>query len=147
MRKVRRVAIGVVFKKFPDGMRFLLLRRSRGWRGWEFPKGGVEKNETERAAAIRETKEETGLKKLRMIKRVGVAIGYDYPKESMERLAYESTMQRAFLIEAFDDDVKVEQGFFNGYAWLDAKAVINRLKWDNQRNLFRLVLKGMRPKR
>ncbi len=147
MRKVRRVAIGIVFKKFPDGIRFLLLKRSRGWRGWEFPKGGVEKNETERDAAMRETNEETGLKRLKVVKRAGMVIEYDYPKGGGESRDYESTKQRAFLIEAFDGKVKVEKDFFSGYAWLKAKDAVNRLKWDNQRNLLRLVLKGLRSKR
>ncbi len=144
--KVRKVAIGVVFKKFPDGIRFLLLRRKRGWRGWEFPKGGVEKNETWRDAATRETGEETGLKRLRVVKRVGMTIKYNYPKNSSERADYESTRQWAFLIEALDDKVKIERDFFSGHAWLGAKDAINRLKWDNQRDLLRMVLKEMLSK-
>lgn len=42
-----------------DGGRFLLLRYDAGH--WDLPKGHVEKGESDRDAALRELKEETGL--------------------------------------------------------------------------------------
>jgi ADP-ribose pyrophosphatase YjhB (NUDIX family) len=41
-------------------IKYLLLKRKKHWVGWEFPKGGVDKGESPRETAIRETKEECG---------------------------------------------------------------------------------------
>ena len=48
----------VVVRATPDGARILLLR---AYKNWDFPKGHVERGEEPRAAAIRETAEETGI--------------------------------------------------------------------------------------
>lgn len=55
----RRNSAGVaVVRETPDGARFLLLR---AYRNWDFPKGLIEHGEDALAAAIRETREETGI--------------------------------------------------------------------------------------
>ena len=50
---------GIVFRRAPDGVRFLLIRDS--YKNWGFPKGHLEADESPDAAAIREVREETGL--------------------------------------------------------------------------------------
>jgi bis(5'-nucleosidyl)-tetraphosphatase len=49
----------VVFCRFPDGLKVLLLKHRVGH--WDFPKGHVKLNETEAETALREVKEESGL--------------------------------------------------------------------------------------
>ncbi|MBI4167640.1 MAG: NUDIX domain-containing protein [Candidatus Aenigmarchaeota archaeon] len=142
MRRIRKVAIGVVFRRFPEGVKFLLLKRRHGKDWWELPKGGVEKGETTKQAALREAREETGLERLKLVRRIKGAIIYNYPKEYSARHGYTGTEQRAFLLESFDDPVRVEKHSFSRFAWLSAKDALRRLKWDNQRNLIRRVLKG-----
>ena len=51
---------------------YLLLHRVLNWKGWEFPKGGIEKGEDEREALLREVKEETGLKNLKIVKKLNI---------------------------------------------------------------------------
>ena len=135
MNKARKVAIGVVFRKFPDGIKFLLLRRchERAW--WEFPKGGIELGETAKQAALREVREESGLKRLTVVKQVRGVIIYNYPKGYAKKHGYSGTTQKAFLIESVSGNIKLEKHSFNGFAWLDAKDAVRRLKWDNQRKL------------
>lgn len=51
---------GIVFRRDPDGAaRFLLIKDS--YQHWGFPKGHLEDGETPAVAALRETREETGL--------------------------------------------------------------------------------------
>jgi len=47
-----------------------LVSRTKGY--WMLPKGGLEGGETFRDAAIREVMEETGLKDLKLIKKLGI---------------------------------------------------------------------------
>jgi 8-oxo-dGTP pyrophosphatase MutT (NUDIX family) len=53
---------GVVFRRDADGPRFLLIRDS--YKNWGFPKGHLEATETPDVAAVREVREETGLRAL-----------------------------------------------------------------------------------
>ncbi len=71
-KKKSRVEIsagGIVFRRTPKGVRIALLLDPFG--KWAFAKGHVEKGETIRQAAVRETMEEMGLKGLRVIAPVG----------------------------------------------------------------------------
>lgn len=63
MKRESHHAAGIVLFREADGARTYLLLRSRLTRTpmWEFPKGGVEAGETEREAAERELREETGV--------------------------------------------------------------------------------------
>jgi len=54
----RRVVVGVAL--FDGAGRVLVARRRAG--GWEFPGGKVEPGESERAAAVRECREELGVR-------------------------------------------------------------------------------------
>lgn len=51
-----------VARRAAGGWRLLILR---AYRNWDFPKGGVEPGETPLQAAIRETREESGIDDLR----------------------------------------------------------------------------------
>ena len=66
-RSVREVrAGGVVYRRLADNaLRFLLIRDS--YDKWGLPKGHLEEGETPAEAALRETREEVGLRDLRLI--------------------------------------------------------------------------------
>ena len=57
----------IIFRKNREGINFLLLYHGRGY--WNFPKGKVESGEKSWQTALREIREETGLKpsELRLI--------------------------------------------------------------------------------
>lgn len=69
MGVARKSAGIVVVNQVADGYRFLLLR---AYRNWDFPKGSIESGEEPLQAAIRETREETGLADLQF------RWGYDF---------------------------------------------------------------------
>ena len=58
---MREISAGIIiFRKTKEGPKFLLLYH--GGRYWNFPKGKLEKEEDSYTAALREIKEETGLR-------------------------------------------------------------------------------------
>ncbi len=62
----REISAGfVVFKRSRKGRQYLLLYHGGNY--WNFPKGHIEKNENDLRAAFRETREETGLKRIHQI--------------------------------------------------------------------------------
>ncbi|MCX8194216.1 MAG: NUDIX hydrolase, partial [Candidatus Pacearchaeota archaeon] len=80
-KKIRKGVFVVVYSKRP--LRYLLLHRKLHWKGWEFPKGGLLANEKYEHAAVREIKEETGLKVLKL-KRLGVKGKLVYDKKTQQ---------------------------------------------------------------
>jgi bis(5'-nucleosidyl)-tetraphosphatase len=68
MKRVSQQAAGVVLVRNGDAPRRYLLMRSALTRRpiWEFPKGGVERGETESEAALRELREESGIEEGRV---------------------------------------------------------------------------------
>lgn len=57
----REISAGfIVFRRTKDGPKFLLLYHGHGY--WNFPKGKLETNEQSAQAAVRELREETGLR-------------------------------------------------------------------------------------
>src|SRR3989338_7733862 len=68
--KVEISAGGIVFKRTPRGVRVAFIMDP--YNKWAFAKGHVEKGETVEQAALRETREEMGLRKLRIVAPLGV---------------------------------------------------------------------------
>lgn len=67
---VREVSAGgLVYKRTARGVVFAMMRDSYG--KWTFPKGHVERGESRKEAAARETVEELGLKDLRLCRPLG----------------------------------------------------------------------------
>jgi 8-oxo-dGTP diphosphatase len=59
---LRPLAGGIIWRRDPLAPPEVLLVRHARNRGWGFPKGKVERGETAREAALREVREETGLR-------------------------------------------------------------------------------------
>ncbi len=61
---VEQAAGGLVYN--PKGEILFIYRNGK----WDLPKGGIEKNEKKKQAAIREVEEETGVRKLQIIEKI-----------------------------------------------------------------------------
>lgn len=68
----------VIYHEGRDRKRNYLLLRHRAGRHWGFPKGRVESGEDETAAALRETCEETGIKRIERIPEFRVVSCYQF---------------------------------------------------------------------
>lgn len=69
--RVENSAGGVVFRRTRHGLLIGLIMDS--YRKWAFPKGRIQKDEDLGAAALRETREEMGLVRLRLVAPLGTA--------------------------------------------------------------------------
>jgi putative (di)nucleoside polyphosphate hydrolase len=76
---------------------------------WQMPQGGIEANETEENAILREVFEETGIKSLNIIAKTQ-KIKYDLPKDVAKKLwnnKYKGQEQTWFFLEFIGDENEI----------------------------------------
>ena len=138
MKKYRK-AVFVVTYYFKDSKpNYLILKRRLHWKGWEFPKGGVDLFESKKNAAIREVKEETGLKVLNVQKHKNHG-KYLYKKKFLDRTGIAGQTFSLYSAEAKDSKVKLDQKEHSSYKWLDFNKAQKILTYPNQRKCLKIV--------
>ena len=139
----RRNIVGVMVF---DGERFLLLHRILNWKGWEYPKGGIEEGEEKEGTVGRELFEETGLSKFEMMGKVGEFDFFDRKRSSTTTmtnfLVRVSSNSKVALEEnqAVDKDGKkiIEH---DGYRWCQPEEALKLLTHDDTKAALRKAIK------
>jgi len=99
---------------------------------WDFPKGAVEKGETEEQAAKREILEETGIRVESFVPNFRKEIEYYYRRQN--NLAH----KRVIFFLAMTSESKVKISFeHSGYDWLTYDQLQRRLTFENAKNVLR----------
>lgn len=143
MEKYRKAVFIVIYKRENKNPKYLLLKRKLHWTGWEFPKGGVKKNENLRDAAKREIVEETGQKPIN-IKKYKVTGKYKYSKLLKDRPGYTGQIFSLFSAELKNKKIRLDKKEHSAYKWLDFNKAIKKLKWPNQKKCLRIVHKNLK---
>ncbi len=140
-----------------DGKVFWARRINRD--GWQFPQGGVSRNEGLVDAMYRELQEETGLlsKQVKIMAHTKQWLHYDLPKKLLrnqrtrsplggrKRVSFKGQKQVWFLLELLEDDSAVnltaglEQPEFDKWQWVDKKHAIDNIV-DFKRSVYRKAL-------
>ena len=116
----------MVYRQTAEGIRFVLIKANGRW---SFPKGAMEKGETEEVTALREISEETGLP-LAQLKVVRVLPSVEYAFRWEGRLVFKTVHN--FLVEfsgaaQFSPQLsEVEEA-----GWFDAAAARKNLSFKN----------------
>ena len=137
-QKFRRAVFVVVYARTSEGVKYLVLKRKLHWKGWESPKGGIEKNETEISAVKRELFEETGKKALN-IKKFNFSGKYFYRKNLTDRGGLIGQNFKLYSAEVEYGNVKIDEKEHSEYKWLDFKKAIKKLTWANQKKNLKIV--------
>jgi 8-oxo-dGTP pyrophosphatase MutT (NUDIX family) len=118
---------GAVIFRRDETNRYLLLHYEGGH--WDFVKGHVERNETEKQTVLRETEEETGITDLTFIE------GYREPISYFYRRAGKSVKKEVifYLIETRAQQVHLSKEHV-GYEWLSYERAMNRLTYKNAKD-------------
>ncbi len=137
--KYRRGVFCVVYSRNKKGrMEYLLLKRKLHWKGWEFPKGALEKGENILDAVKREIKEETGLMPLK-IKKFELSGKYKYQKELKDREGVVGqTFEALCAVEVKRGKIKLGEEH-SDYRWMNFEGAIKKLTWANQKECLRVV--------
>lgn len=125
---MRKLSTGVIFK----GDKYLILRRKHGWRGWEFVKGNTD-GEPFRKALLREIREETGLKKVKIVDELKEIV---YSHNEIN--GHTSTMQKGFLVETLNDKIKTSFEH-SGFKWVTPKQARRLLTFPTHKTFLALA--------
>jgi len=136
--RYRKSVFIVVYAKTNVEVRYLLLQRRLHWRGWEFPKGGIEKNEIEKNAAKREVFEETGLKPL-SLKRFNFSGSYRYKKNLSDRFGFDGQEFYLYSAQVKQGKVKIDKREHIGFKWTGFFKAYKMLKFPNQKKSLKIV--------
>ena len=139
--KKHYAAGGVVIKKENDGLKVLLIKDSYGH--WTWPKGHIEENESPLEAAMRESSEETGLKEVRILEKLGTQEYY----YTLEGYRIFKTVH-IFLFGAEGDEKPVAQDSeIQDVCWLAADEALERIEYEGSRGLLEKGIKKFSDKR
>ena len=137
----RRAVFVVIYKKQNNQIKYLILKRKLHWKGWEFTKGGVEKEETEMLTVMREVKEESGLTPVRIInhRKKGK---YNY-KKSIPTRPYIGQSYSLYSAQVSNKNkkIKIDKHEHGMYMWADFQEAIKTLSWKDQKECLSIVNK------
>ncbi len=123
-----RSAGAVLYNDGTQGRRYLLLRYPAGH--WDFPKGNIEKGETEMETVNREVREETGLGAIRVAEGFRKKIEYFYRRDgkSVHKVVI------FLLAESPEDDVNIsfEHQDFGWFSYADA---LRQVSYNNSKRI------------
>jgi DNA polymerase len=137
--KVHRQAVFIVaYRQINKKILYVLLKRKKHWTGWEFPKGGIEKNENLLKTVKRECFEETGQYPIR-INSFNVSGKYKYHKEFEDRPGIMGQAYRLFSARIRSGEIKIDKREHSGYKWLEFNEAVKKLTWPNQKKCLKIV--------
>ena len=120
-----RSAGAVVYRLTKEGRLFLLLQNAGKW---DFPKGGVEKGESELQTVVREVEEETGLKDLTLVPGFRKVIEYFYRRNGKN-----IHKQVVYLLGTTGED-RVKISFeHQGFGWFPYQEALDKASYENSK--------------
>ncbi len=124
----------IIYKANENNHKVLLVKNHNG-RYWSFPKGHVEKGETEQQTAVREIKEETGLT---------VEI-VDSFREVSDYCPFGRIKKRVvfFMAQAFDTNVSIQKEEIDSFIWVDLYDAHNKCTYDNDLRVIKKAIENI----
>ncbi len=120
----------ILFRQTPAGRVYLLLDYGKHW---DYPKGHLEKNETQWQAAVRELAEETGITDVQRVADFCRRMEYRFVSSRKGTVHKRVTY---FIGRTQAKDVTVSEEHV-GFAWLEFDQAIARLTFDSAREILR----------
>lgn len=123
----------ILFRRNGGKVEYLLLKNAK-WGHWDFAKGHPDTGEDETAAAMRETREESGLTEIRLVSGFRESIFY---RVDIKGKRAEKGMKEAvyFLGEASPaDEVRLSHEHMD-FVWLPVDKALAKIQYANQRDL------------
>lgn len=122
----------ILFRKENEQIYYLLLKHTLKEEYWAFPKGEIEKKESEVEAAKRETEEETGISKITIIPKFKEYLEWFYRMNN--ELIHKRTV--FFLAETNQKEIKISKEHEEAQ-WLIYEEAMQKLTHKNHKELLK----------
>ena len=124
---------GIVIRTRSSKIRILLIKDPYG--KWTWPKGNIDKEETSLQAAKREVGEETGLKKIKLISRIGQT-NYFYKRK---RLIYKTV--HLYLFEFIGKEaLSIQKREIDDGRWFSEEEALSRVAYKGAKELLKKAI-------
>jgi 8-oxo-dGTP pyrophosphatase MutT (NUDIX family) len=130
----------VIYVNNQEKTRYLLLNYTAGH--WDFVKGNMEVNESEKQTVTRELMEETGIANAEFIEGFRESISYFYRRQGLT-VSKEVVF---YLIESQTEKVKLSFEHIN-FMWLDYQAAMEKLTFKNAKETLQKAQTYLQKKR
>lgn len=134
MEKPILAAGGIIIDEGSDSRRVLLVHRPR-YDDWTFPKGKLDPGETVEETAVREVREETGLK-CRIIRKLAVA---RYLSRTRHKGRLKPKVVHYFLMERLSRRIKVPGDEVDLALWVELDEATQKLTYAQDKKLLDLL--------
>lgn len=118
-----------------ENEKILLVKQTSG--NWGFPKGHLEKGESETEAAIRETKEETNLDVTILDENKRYSIEYDTNKGTHKEAVY-------FLAKKTSNNITRQESEITEIKWFNFEEAIETISFENAKELLKKALTDLK---
>jgi 8-oxo-dGTP diphosphatase len=138
---VNQVSAGGVAFRMHDGQVEVALISVGEARRWQLPKGTVEKNETNEAAAVREVREETGIQTevVSLLDRIEY---WFYSLSGGKRTRHHKYVY-FFLLRALSGDITDHDHEVNESRWVEMKTALKMLKFENEKRILKKAIEAI----
>ena len=120
-----RLGVGIVLLNHENKV-FVGKRIDNPKNSWQMPQGGVDQNENFLQAAKRELKEETGIRSIKVIKKLDKWLEYDLPNNLLGKLwngKYRGQKQKWFIMKFIgkneEINIKTKNPEFLDWKWVN----------------------------
>lgn len=138
---VNQVSAGGVAFRMHDGQVEVALISVGEARRWQLPKGTVEKNETNEAAAVREVREETGI--LTEVVSLLDRIEYWFYSLSGGKRTRHHKYVYFFLLRALSGNITDHDHEVNESRWVEMKTALKMLKFENEKRILKKAIEAI----
>ena len=138
---VNQVSAGGVAFRMHDGQVEVALISVGEARRWQLPKGTVEKNETNEAAAVREVREETGI--LTEVVSLLDRIEYWFYSLSGGKRTRHHKYVYFFLLRALSGNIADHDHEVNESRWVEMKTALKMLKFENEKRILKKAIEAI----
>jgi len=119
---------------------YLIQKRKLHWKGYEFPKGGVNFLETRKHAVKREIKEETGLQIIK-IKKHNESGKFKYVESLNDRKNIIGQTYKLYSAEVKKVKIVLDKREHSSASWMSYEEASKKLTYSNQKKCLKIVHK------